>query len=140
MIPPYDHVLDYVDDLLQGSLSAHDANYVNRHCQECPICKVALEEAHKRAAAFTTLPIREASEQVIQRTLQRVDAHERRMRRVRRIAIPSIVGALAASLLLLSGFHIYYANLKPSPYDLRILGQVNLFQQARPVQRRQSLN
>ncbi len=30
---------------------------------------------------------------------------------------------LAAFAVVLAGFHAYYANLKPSPYDLRVLGQ-----------------
>ena len=31
--------------------------------------------------------------------------------------------ALAVAAVVLAGFHVYYSNLKPSPYDLRVLGQ-----------------
>ena len=30
---------------------------------------------------------------------------------------------LAVAAVVLVGFQVYYANLKPSPYDLRVLGQ-----------------
>src|SRR5438094_720311 len=30
---------------------------------------------------------------------------------------------LAVAAVALAGFHVYYTTLKPSPYDLRVLGQ-----------------
>ena len=47
MISPGQHVVDYVDDFLHGSLDAAAADYVEFHCAECKICRVAMDEAER---------------------------------------------------------------------------------------------
>jgi hypothetical protein len=126
MFQEHDHVIDYVDDYLHGALGEGDAAYLERHVEACPICKVALDEARKRQTAFTTLPACEAPERLIQATLQRISARERRWKKLRRRVVPSVLFALAASVILLIGANIYYATLSPTPYEIRLLGQTGL--------------
>jgi hypothetical protein len=126
MFKPDDHVLDHVDDYLHDVLATDETAFVERHCESCPICKVALEEARKRFATLETLPTCEASEQLVRATLQNIDRHEQRGRRRRKILGFGVLLPLAASILLLTGFQAYYTNLAPTSFDLRILGQSKL--------------
>lgn len=124
------HVLDFVDAYLFDVLEPTEADYVESHCRRCRICKVALEEARKRQGALDGVPPCEASEQLLQATLDRIeDAGTRAVPkpRSRRWMVKVITSALAASLLLLGSTNLYYLNLRPSPYDLELLGQENLF-------------
>src|SRR5262249_24561643 len=100
--------------------------YVERHCDSCAICKLALEGARKRFAALETLPAIEPSEQLVQSTLRRIDEHDRRTRKLRRWFLGVSLPAVAASALIIGIVHLYYLNLTPTPYDLRILGQNRL--------------
>jgi hypothetical protein len=111
---------------LHDVLDAPDAAYVEQHCEACRICKPALEDARKRIAALETLPAVEPSQQLIQATLRRIDVHENQKRKVRRLFLAVALPAIAASALFIGILHLYYANLSPTPYDLRILGQNRL--------------
>ena len=91
-----------------------------------PSAKWLLGEARKRLEALQTMPPAEACEQLIVRTLKRVEQAEAsekgRWRRLVRYGVLPV----AASFLLLAGFHIYYLNLEPSDYDLKVVGQKEL--------------
>src|SRR5437870_6356808 len=126
MFQPNDHILDYADDYLHDVLSAAETEYVEKHCESCRICKVALEEARKRQTAFETVPSCEASEPLIRATLARIEAGEQRRSRGRRLFARFLLPAAAAAALLLGGLHIHYANLTVSPADIRVLGQNQL--------------
>jgi hypothetical protein len=126
MLDHKDHVVAFVDDYLHDVLDGYDAAYVENHCEACRICKPALEDARKRLAALEMLPAVEPSQQLIGATLHRIDEHDRRTRKVRRRFLAASLPALAASALFIGILHLYYANLKPTPYDLRILGQNRL--------------
>ena len=126
MFQPNDHILDYADDYLHDVLSAAENEYVEKHCESCRICKVALEEARKRQAAFETVPACEASEGLIRGTLARIDTYEGKRLRGRRLFARILLPAAAAAALLLGALHIYYANLTVSPADIRVLGQNQL--------------
>src|SRR5262249_23357267 len=126
MLDHTDHVVNHVDTYLHDALDAADAAYVERHCDGCRVCKLALDEARKRFAALQTLPAIEPSEQLIQATLKGIDAHHGRMTRVRRWFVGVSAGGLAAAALLIGMLHLYYLHLTPTPYDLRILGQSRL--------------
>src|SRR5262245_10101253 len=124
----FDHVLDSVDDYVHDALEPAARDYVERHCERCPICKTALDEAHKRLAALRALPPSEASEDLIAATLKAIpredgdmvmSAKRSRWWRPGRLAV-------AAAVLLVVGVHVYYWTLNPSPYDLRIFGQSSL--------------
>jgi len=133
MLKPNDHVLDYVDAYLHETLSSEEAGIVELHCEHCPICLVALEEARKRQEALTSLPAVEASDELIRNTQRKLDRAVQRSRRlgpVDRLVSLTAAGkgfAFAAAMALLIGiFNVYYLSLSPSPYDLRILGQTEL--------------
>ena len=122
MLKPQDHVLDYVDAYLHGALLPAQAEVVEQHCQECPICQVALQEARKRFEALQELPVVEASERLIEAAQERITQHQGRRRRWTRVG-----WSVAATVILcLGGVHLYYLNLSPTPYDLRVLGQTEL--------------
>ena len=119
MIFPGDHVVDYVDAYLHEALALDEMRYVREHCDKCQICRLALEEAKRRLQAVQSLPPVEAPESLIQIAEQRIARH----RRIRRRTVAAVWSAIAASMLIAAGMHLYYATLAPSPYDLRILGQ-----------------
>ena len=76
MINPDDHVLEYVDAYVHDALlSPRDAEQVAAHCEACPICRVALEEARRRQEVMQSLPPIEAPEALIRAALERVDRH-----------------------------------------------------------------
>ena len=123
MIKPDDHVLEYVDAYLHDALlSPRDREQVAAHCEACPICRVALEEARRRQEIMQSLPPIEAPEALIRAALARVDRH-----RVSQYKwIRAGVLAAAAALVLLGTANIYFYNMAPSPFDLRVMGQADL--------------
>jgi alpha-2-macroglobulin-like protein len=125
MLPAF-HVMEHLDDYLHGLLAAKDAEYVEEHCHLCSICDAALHEARKRFAAFETVPVCEASEQLIQQTLGAIQKHDETRKVIRRWTIRGALAGVAAALLILGGFQIYYATMAPSPYELTVLGQKQL--------------
>lgn len=141
MISANDHMLEYVDDLLHDALTSEQAEIVQRHCAECPICKVAIAEARKRFAAMQALPGIEASEELLARTENwletRIDqddeerslAASRTKRRspVSRWAAWRVVaGLFLMASVIIGGMQIYYDNLSFSPYDLQVMGEKQL--------------
>src|SRR5262245_58630202 len=126
MLKPTDHVLDFVDDYLHQALDFADAATLERHCETCPICKVALDEAQKRFTALQAVPPSEASEELIQATLKRIDEHQTwRRRLLRRLLWPALAAA-AVVVAVLAGLHWHYAHLSATPYDLTVLAQRSL--------------
>src|SRR4051794_10088796 len=67
-----EHVHDLVDAYLHEILSPPDRQRIQRHCATCPACQAALAGARLRLEALRTLPPVEATEQLIQRTEQRL--------------------------------------------------------------------
>ena len=126
MVPRFDHVLNEVDCYLHGVLSPKEGAYLEQHCQACPVCKTALEEAEKRFAVVQSVPPSEASSALIQATIhaiERYSSHEdRRRKRLRRYCLPLV----AAVVLMFTCLYGAYWTVSPSPYDLRILGQTRL--------------
>lgn len=122
MTQPNEHVLDFVDDYLHDALSRLDAVRLEGHCERCRSCQAALEEACRRFSLLPSVPASEASEQLIQSSLRKIDTYERQRLRRRQFVARGLLGIIAASVLLLGGWHLYYLNLSPTPYDLRILG------------------
>jgi hypothetical protein len=123
---PEQHVPALLDDYVHGLLEPEVALQVERHCAGCPSCGLALEEARKRLAALESLPACEASEPLIQQTLGRIESYEQRRRRLRRWLTWGPLSTVAAAAVVIASVHAYYWNLKPSPYDIRLLGQSQL--------------
>ena len=103
MLKPDDHVLEWLDDYLHEVLDATDGAFIERHCEQCRICQVGLEEAQKRFQALQAVPACEASEQLIETTLTKIDAAVTRRRMVRRRFFYGFMPAAAAIVFLASG-------------------------------------
>ena len=72
MNQPEYHALEYVDAYLHDALSQREKEQVAAHCEACPICRTALEEARRRQEAMQVLPPVEAPEALVQATLDRI--------------------------------------------------------------------
>ncbi|MGD9646340.1 MAG: MG2 domain-containing protein [Pirellulales bacterium] len=118
-----DHSQQVVDDYVHGVLSRDEAAAFARHLAECHLCQAALEDAQRRRDAIRGLGMVEAPERLIQRTLARVDRHERGPARLKRIVKRTYWSTIAAAAVLLFVANAHFANLKPNPLDLRVLGQ-----------------
>ncbi len=123
MYTPDDHVLQYVDAYLHDVLHPSEKRQVAEHCEVCPICRVALDEARKRLEVLESLPPVEASEALIAATRKRIQQYRPSRFTPLRVGL----AAAAAVVALLAGFHLYYLNMAASPYDLRVLGQSELW-------------
>ena len=123
MMSTEDHALNYVDACLHGVLDSSMARRVERHCEECPTCRVAMAEARARFESLKSLPGVEASPELIRKTEMRVAQQRRAWFR----PLPFLVSLAAAAALVIVGFQTYFEHLSPSPYDLRLLGQRELF-------------
>ncbi len=130
MIRTNDHVLEHVDACLHGLLNEADAATVRKHCDECPICRVAWDEGQKRFDALAALPAVETSSDLIERTERRLEKAVTRRRpplplrwfeRRSKFQKFAIVAAVLAAMI--GSLHVYYLRLSASPYDLRVLGQ-----------------
>ena len=121
-----DHVADLADDYLHKLLDPARAAEVQRHCETCPACAAALDDARRRLTALRAAPATEAAEPLVHKTMAKVEAHRQTRKRHWRRFVWATGAALAASVLLLAGFQIYTANLSATPYDLVVLGQRDL--------------
>jgi hypothetical protein len=147
------HVDQLVDDYLHELLSPDEVERVEQHCAECAACRDSLEAARSRLAALRAVPPCEASEELLRKTLERLQfaprdpkallqEKERAMKPTsqpptarqrspwhRRIWLTlAATAAIAAGVIGL--VQSRYQAWQPSPYDLRILGQNQLLQGA----------
>ncbi|HEX5273148.1 MAG TPA: alpha-2-macroglobulin family protein [Gemmataceae bacterium] len=120
------HVADLVDDYLHDLLDDDAADRVARHCAACPTCAAALEDARRRLIALRNVPPTEASEDLVRETVAGVGRHERRRRRRRIYVFGGVATVFAAAAAVLVTFQLHFANLSPTPTDLKVLGQTQL--------------
>jgi uncharacterized protein YfaS (alpha-2-macroglobulin family) len=123
MLRADDHVVEFIDDYLHGLLSPDDERIVQHHCAQCRICQTALEEGQRRFDAMGSLPPAEASEKLIQQTINKLEVTTQKQSERWRKAINIVSLATAASILLIGSFHAYFFLLQPDSLDLRMLGQ-----------------
>jgi hypothetical protein len=126
MRDPVQYTLDHLDDYLHGLLSDEDTRFVEQQCEKSSICRAAMEEAQKRYDALKSIPPSEASEELIRQTVEDVDMKVTRSTRNWQIFSRTLLAVTAAAVLIIGGLNLYYYNLAPSPYDVRLLGQENL--------------
>ena len=123
------HVLDWVDDYVLGVLAPEDHERIERHVAQCEICQVALREARERQALLTSVPPLEASEELIQKTLRKVEDApmnpDTSLRRRLRFAGRAL-SVFAVAAIVLGVTHLWFYSIKPPTFDLRILGQERL--------------
>src|SRR5262249_3623424 len=105
------HINDHVDDYLHELLSVSESEYVEEHCRKCSMCDAALTEARRRLTLLEAVPACEATEQLIQDTLTAVETRDRTETRRRKYVFRGVLGAVAAAVLLMGGFQLYYWNL-----------------------------
>lgn len=120
------HIVDYTDDYLHHLLPASRAAYVEQHAEGCVMCKAALDEARKRQAVLANAPTCELPDRLIKATLDQIADVDTRQRRFRKRFIWTAFSATAASVLILTSLTIYYSTLKPSSFNLTLLGQNRL--------------
>ena len=130
MINPEDNIIDYVDDYVHGLLSPEDAELVERYCRDSRLGAVALEEARRRLEAIGAVAPSEASEELIQRTLEKIGTKDRARNRLRKYVAGTVLCATAVSILIIGSVQVHYNRISASPYDLRLLGQSELAAQS----------
>lgn len=121
----HDDILARIEDYVHGVLTPEAAARVERHCETCADCRAEMEAAERRLRDYLSLPPVEASEALIQDTLERVGRDDRLRRWRRRYGFTSLLAA-AASVLLLIGVQVHFSRLSAGDFDLRVLGQDEL--------------
>ncbi len=121
------HVLERLDDYLHGVLPEPEVEALEQHIEVCRICQVAMEEARERYEAMRSVPTFEASEELIQDTVAKVAHFEDTRQRAKRISLRVVLPTMAASFLLLVAATVYWSMLAPTPYDLQIFGQSEIY-------------
>ncbi len=86
----------------------------------------ALEDAQKRKAVLEAVPSSEANEKLVRQTMDSIHHKVERRAKTWRVYSRSVLGVAAAAVLLIAACHLYFYTLKPSPYDVRVLGQNSL--------------
>ncbi len=126
MLPTNDDLHRLIDDYLHGLLDEEAVAEVERRCRAEPECQATLEEARRRLTALQAEPPTEASEELIQATVERIDEVVQARRSWKRRILTGAIGTLAAGVLVLAGLHIYYGTLSASSTDMIVLGQRDL--------------
>ncbi len=125
------HVDHLVDDYLHDLLDGAETRRVAEHCQACGSCRAALDRARQRLTALQSVPPTEASPDLVEATLDLVDANARDGRRLWRGRLWYALTGLAACVLVLVGTQFYYASLRANPVDLVVLGQNHFLAEAK---------
>src|SRR5258708_7572690 len=102
-----EHVLGQLEAYYRGELSASDRDRLVQHLANCLTCRVALDATRERGGKAPTPDEVSAfqADKITWSTFAKI-----------------FVAGLGVALLL--GFlQGYYENLKPPPYDVRLLGQ-----------------
>jgi len=131
------HMLDFVDAWVHDALQPEQAASVEQHCEVCPICRVALDEAKKRFAALRLLPPGEAGELLLARAELWIDQQisldlhrpvrlPRTMRQRKWTAGWIITATFLVAAALIGSLDAFYARLSASPHDLQVLGERKL--------------
>ena len=114
MIPHHTHVFDRLNAYLEGVLAPEDAADVRMHCDACASCRGELERL---------------SAELWGNSLQTEGAlfgprrRQPRMHTGARSLFSYFWLALGAVAVVLVGLGVYFETLRPSPHDLRVLGQ-----------------
>jgi hypothetical protein len=120
------HVNDLVDDFLHGLLEKTAADRVETHCEACEDCAAALSAAKTRLEVLQSVPAIEAPEELIQRTVERIDRKVVGRQRFRRHFFRTLTAVTAASVLIIGGYQWHYQGMTASPYDVHLIGQNQL--------------
>ena len=113
---------------VSGLVDQEDAEVGSQHDLRSPVIITGghggasrrLRPNISRPVAFDPIP-RIATRDFVMTTLH--EQHSSRPRRPLRRVFAFLWLTLAVAAMVLAGFHVHYATLEPSPYDLRVLGQ-----------------
>src|SRR4051812_41233168 len=95
-----EEILRLLDDYLHGLLDDETAAEVEHRCEISPACKAALAEARGRYQSWRADRPTEAPEALIKATIGRIQRTIQDQRRWRRRIVTSMVGTLAAMVLV----------------------------------------
>lgn len=112
-----------VDDYLHGVLSDAESVQFEEHCATCPRCAELVEEGRALKSLLTATPPSEASEALVVQSRARLEQSLATRRRRWNRLVGTVMTLTTAAVLLIGAFHIFAATARPTPYDLRILGQ-----------------
>mgnify|MGYP002623233415 FL=1 len=116
----------YADAYVHKLLSQEEAAAVEERAKADKAWSHALEDAQRRHDLLKSLPPTEATEKLVQQTMAHVTGKVERRDRTWKIYSRSVMGLATAAALVIAAFHTYFYTMKPSPYDVRILGQNQL--------------
>ena len=119
------HIHDQADAFVHGLLDVTSFDRVQAHCETCPACKQAVEEARapRRDAGRTAHGNAAATRGIDDAPRHGLDPPPCALKK--RI-LASFVGISAAAALLLLTAQLYTQHMKVSPYDLAVYGQTDL--------------
>ncbi|MCA9069890.1 MAG: zf-HC2 domain-containing protein, partial [Planctomycetaceae bacterium] len=124
------HITDCLDAFLFDALPAETVREVEQHLEICEPCQAELAQARERYRQLKSLPVAEASADLIRRTEDRILRKERQSERyawmnwwLARTNWERVWLSVALTFLLLLVPTIYFATLEPSPYDIQVFGQ-----------------
>ncbi len=120
-----EHVADLAESYVHDLLDGPTAELVQAHCETCPVCNQAVDEARNRLLRLQAVPRDQASPLLIQTTLRRVGTATRRRRWTVRTGWAALATVAAAALILVA-LNVYVQNVEATPYDLVVLGQREL--------------
>jgi hypothetical protein len=115
-----------IDAYLHQLLGPTEAARIERLCATEEEWKTALEAGRKRLVTLQSPPAIEPNETIIRDTLDRIAREDQLTRRLRDWTGRLAFAGLAAAFVLLCVVHVYFTLVKPSPYELRLLGQEQL--------------
>ena len=111
------------DDYVFGLLSPEEAAMFEDRCEKDESLRRALDDAQKRKTALEAAPPVEASEKLVRDTMANIESSISRCASVWKVYSRTVLALAAAAACIIAIANFYYYNLKPSPWDVRILGQ-----------------
>ncbi|MCC7389808.1 MAG: hypothetical protein IT431_13690 [Phycisphaerales bacterium] len=124
-------MLQLVDEFAHGLLNTEESAYVERRIAESEVWAAAHAEALRRKELIASVPASEPGESLIGQTLERVAAEGPTRERNRRLLLWTPLAGLAAAVAVFLGVNLYFASLRPPPYDLQVYGQSSLASDSR---------
>lgn len=113
----------FVDDLAHELLPEPQASVVRQWCETTEPGKRAWQQAMTRKSLLDSLAQQETQPKMVAKAMSKIDQRQQRRRKGWRVYRQSLIWVTAASILVIAGFNWYYYQLKPTPYDIYVVGQ-----------------